>query len=304
MTISLKTNKILWARSAGRCAICKIELVIKAGPNDDPALVGDICHIIARSEEGPRGRSPLNSQERDRYENLILLCKNDHKMIDDQPSIYPIEDLLDLKDQHEKWVEKELSNSEPWDFNISHICYLNIPRLGLLAARYGYGLDLSSLPEVQYLSSLGMELAGVMLAFEDLLIRIQPQARPLSDLREPDDKYIGLTCHFKERFRTKNVSQSIGNKQANRIFTGDLSRDPHIYIQFDGWKLAMVIDPRWITTSTAHAEFCPQGGSNVFSGLGTIKSIDANEGLVFATPLLLGIPEPNNLLGRLLRFET
>jgi hypothetical protein len=75
---------------------------------DDPALVGEECHIVARSPDGPRGVSPLTAEERDKYANLILLCNVHHKQIDDQVNAFPVDTLLKMKAEHEAWVKKQL----------------------------------------------------------------------------------------------------------------------------------------------------------------------------------------------------
>lgn len=108
MPISLKTQKTLWGRAANRCAICRKELVMDATETDDESLVGEACHIVAQSTEGPRGTSPLTAEQRDKYANLILLCNIHHKQIDDQFNAYPVSKLEELKAQHEDWVRTQL----------------------------------------------------------------------------------------------------------------------------------------------------------------------------------------------------
>jgi hypothetical protein len=64
--MSVKTTKMLWGgRAANRCAICRMELVMEATETDDASVVGEACHIVAQSEEGPRGNSELTRQQRD-----------------------------------------------------------------------------------------------------------------------------------------------------------------------------------------------------------------------------------------------
>lgn len=110
MGISEKTRKILWGRSGNRCAICRHELVMNATSLDDESVIGEECHIVAREPNGPRGQSPLTPDERDRYENLILLCPVDHKLIDDQPNTYDVQCLKEIKTQHEAWVCESLNS--------------------------------------------------------------------------------------------------------------------------------------------------------------------------------------------------
>ena len=114
MTISLKTHKILWARSGGKCAICKNDLVVDPTDlKDDPSIVGDEAHIIARSERFTRGDyDSLSPEERDHHSNLILLCKTHHKQVDDQPAEYTVEKLREIKMQHEAAVKEHWNDEE------------------------------------------------------------------------------------------------------------------------------------------------------------------------------------------------
>jgi len=119
MTISVKTRKMLWGRSASRCSFpdCRRRLVEDESETDDPSIVGDEAHIVARAEDGPRGDSDLSPEQRDRYDNLILLCKVHHKLVDDQPNIYTVERLKEMKAKHIEWVSENLDIdlARQWD---------------------------------------------------------------------------------------------------------------------------------------------------------------------------------------------
>lgn len=108
MSITDRTRKILWARSGNRCAICKSHLVHSATITDRESIVGDECHIIARSGDGPRGGA-LSDAELDELDNLILLCKTDHKVVDDQPGKFTSSTLREIRSEHETWVETALT---------------------------------------------------------------------------------------------------------------------------------------------------------------------------------------------------
>jgi hypothetical protein len=109
MTISLKTQKMLWGRAASRCGICQRELVMDGSLTDDESLVGECCHIVAKEPEGPRGDSPLTPEQRDKYANLLLLCNVHHKQIDDQVNTFPVEGLIEIKEKHVQWVRQKLN---------------------------------------------------------------------------------------------------------------------------------------------------------------------------------------------------
>jgi len=112
MAISDKNRKILWAKSGNRCAICKHVLVVPGSEMDADSLVGEECHIIARSSNGPRFSPAFPPDKVDGEENLILLCPTHHKIVDDQISFYTAEHLREIKSEHEVWVEAKLSKSE------------------------------------------------------------------------------------------------------------------------------------------------------------------------------------------------
>lgn len=111
MGITLKTHKILWGKSGNRCSFpdCKVELVMDESETDNPSVIGQEAHIVGKKINGPRGESTMSIEERDKYDNLILLCSIHHKLIDDQPNTYTIEKLVDFKKNHLEWVSENLT---------------------------------------------------------------------------------------------------------------------------------------------------------------------------------------------------
>ena len=111
MGISVKTRKMLWGRSGNRCALpsCRRLLVEDETETDDASIVGDEAHIVAKEIDGPRGISVLNPEQRDKYDNLILMCKVHHKLIDDQSETFTVEYLHRMKINHIEWVNTNLN---------------------------------------------------------------------------------------------------------------------------------------------------------------------------------------------------
>lgn len=112
MTITDKTRKLLWGRSGNRCVICKRELVVAGTPFDDPSIVGEECHIVSSQVNGPRYDPSFPKEQIDSYENLLLLCRTHHKMIDDQCETFSADILRQMKANHEKWVSERLSEED------------------------------------------------------------------------------------------------------------------------------------------------------------------------------------------------
>jgi hypothetical protein len=115
MAFSLRTLKMLWGRAAARCSMpeCRVQLVEDATDTDDEALIGEACHIVADSPDGPRGESDLTAEQRDKYGNLVLLCRNDHRIIDQQPEHFTVEVLHELKMSMNIGLERDWERSTP-----------------------------------------------------------------------------------------------------------------------------------------------------------------------------------------------
>lgn len=111
MSISNKTRKLLWGRSGNRCAICREELILSRTVKDDESVVGDECHIISETPNGPRYNSNLPKNKIDHYDNLILLCRVHHKIVDDQENTFTSNKLYEIKKKHEEWVNRNLNSS-------------------------------------------------------------------------------------------------------------------------------------------------------------------------------------------------
>ena len=110
MKVSTERNvKKLFALSLNQCAFpsCVSPIV---GASDE--MLGEICHITARSPDGPRYDRNQTEQKRHAFENLILLCRNHHKTVDDDPERYTVEWLRRTKCQHEQNGSIELDQRD------------------------------------------------------------------------------------------------------------------------------------------------------------------------------------------------
>jgi len=106
---SLSVTKKLFVLSRGQCAFpdCKVRIV----KEDDPIVV-DMCHIKARSALGPRPHPELTDEELFGFANLILLCRNHHKEVDDPLGNFTEERLKKMKEAHESRDVVELAPAQ------------------------------------------------------------------------------------------------------------------------------------------------------------------------------------------------
>lgn len=87
---------------------CRLDLHEDETATDDPTLIGENCHIAAESDDGPRADLTMESAQRNSYANLILLCRNHHKVVDAQEGEYTASKLRQMKATHESWVKEQL----------------------------------------------------------------------------------------------------------------------------------------------------------------------------------------------------
>lgn len=123
-----KTIKQLYSSSGGRCALCRSSIFLKAS-DGTPSQIGEIAHIYPFGQKGaPRfdeiELDGFDEAKKDMYENLILLCPKCHAKIDKIPQDYPAKKLLQIKSEHEKWINEklEISTSNLTFFEIEAVC--------------------------------------------------------------------------------------------------------------------------------------------------------------------------------------
>lgn len=111
---SAKTRRILDIQSLNRCAFpgCTSILVEPGIGEAGPAIVADTCHIHALSPGGARWKEGLTTKELNSIDNLILLCKNHHAVVDSQPEVYTAEQLKKWKFEHEAKAPGDFSGRD------------------------------------------------------------------------------------------------------------------------------------------------------------------------------------------------
>lgn len=112
--ITVAHKKLLWMRSAGRCAKpdCRKELQVDATDLDASKVFGEEAHIFAHSKHGPRPNPDGITKTTNHYENLIILCPDHHTIVDKQENTYSVDILLGWKADLERWVSSRLALEE------------------------------------------------------------------------------------------------------------------------------------------------------------------------------------------------
>lgn len=104
--IPQKVKSDLWFNAHGRCEICNKPLY-RDGVTMQKVNLSEYAHIIADSAKGPRGDEVLSPLLAKDPSNLILLCKDHHKLIDDVGGVkkYGVKLLRQYKKEHEDRIE-------------------------------------------------------------------------------------------------------------------------------------------------------------------------------------------------------
>jgi len=96
---SVPTQKHLFALSGNKCAFrgCQQPLVDAASKK----VTAKICHIKGNRPGAARHDASQTEEERQGFENLILMCPIHHDVIDADKEVYTVEILRKLKEEHE-----------------------------------------------------------------------------------------------------------------------------------------------------------------------------------------------------------
>jgi len=106
------TLKKLFSLSGNVCAFPNC--IAPIFDTDLGIVVGEICHIKGKSPNGPRYDSNQTDEERNSYENLMLMCGAHNKIIDDKKTRdrFPVELLMQYKADHEAKYQNSVVNDE------------------------------------------------------------------------------------------------------------------------------------------------------------------------------------------------
>lgn len=153
----------LWVRAGGRCEFrgCNEYLLVDSLTLEE-ANFSNVAHIVAAELNGPRGSFDLPLEKRSEFENLMLLCRKHHKLVDDKKLEvkYPVELLQEHKKMHEDRILRLTSvqegsktlvvrlrgriNGEAVSVPNTHIKNAILPRY--MTDDAGIEIDLTSLP--------------------------------------------------------------------------------------------------------------------------------------------------------------
>lgn len=97
----------LWVAAGGRCEFnCCNKKLDRHILTQAKQFMGEHAHIIADSKKGPRGDEALSKALAHDVSNLMLLCRDCHKIIDQHVADYSVQTLRDMKKKHEDHINR------------------------------------------------------------------------------------------------------------------------------------------------------------------------------------------------------
>jgi hypothetical protein len=158
---SSKTLKILFALCGNQCAFtnCKEPIIVNATPFSPDLVIGQISHIHAHSDNGPRGKPGMTDKERNQADNLMLFCPSHHVVVDGQHETYPAQLLLEWKQRHERRYRQTISTQ------LTDIGYaeLEIAARALVAASATPTADFRNIPPAEKIERNELGATSTML---------------------------------------------------------------------------------------------------------------------------------------------
>ncbi|MFZ1548771.1 MAG: HNH endonuclease [Candidatus Nitrotoga sp.] len=111
MSATYPTKLLLAFRSGNRCAFpnCSSQLTVDAPTKGNSVVIGEAAHIAGENPTAARYDSAMSEAARNSYDNLIYLCASHHTQIDKQEAHFAVNELVQLKVDHEMKVREGMN---------------------------------------------------------------------------------------------------------------------------------------------------------------------------------------------------
>ena len=112
MSASYSTKMLVALPSGNRCAFpgCNQTLTVD-GNTSNTVVIGEVAHIAGEKPGSARYDKSMSDEQRNHRDNLIYLCRNHHAQIDKQYSEYSVDNLRQMKTNHEQKVREAIADA-------------------------------------------------------------------------------------------------------------------------------------------------------------------------------------------------
>ncbi|OKH18531.1 nucleotidyltransferase [Hydrococcus rivularis NIES-593] len=115
---SIATNiaRKLWAQCGGFCQNSNCNKYLFANVEDEVVSLANVAHIIGHGKNGPRSEHELADYiDRDGIANLIMLCLECHKIVDELEDKFSVEQMQKWKTTHESKINSLFNFPQIYD---------------------------------------------------------------------------------------------------------------------------------------------------------------------------------------------
>lgn len=100
-TIPLNVARELWAQCGGHCQRPTCNKLLFASVGNETVSIANVAHVIGQGSNGPRSEHELAVViDKDGFANLLMLCLECHKIVDELEHQFRVEQLLTWKANH------------------------------------------------------------------------------------------------------------------------------------------------------------------------------------------------------------
>lgn len=206
-TISDHVVRRVWVTAGGRCTMCN-RYLLDDEHTGAPVSIGQLAHIVGwtTTSGSPRGNDSLDAAERNLEGNLMLLCYDQHRVVDNRSmwEIFDADTLRAMKRTHERRIKQLTALHDEERTTV----------LRMVGNLHGAGVELSPRTVATALLADGRYPDYALLGVDDYEIDLrtlpgEPDGRPgywsaARDLIE--DRLQRLTAHIgKENIRHLSV---------------------------------------------------------------------------------------------------
>lgn len=109
-SIPLNTARQLWGQCGGYCQNPSCNKPLFREVEDESVSIANVAHIIGHGSSGPRSDHELAEHiDRDGVANLIMLCLECHKLVDELESRFTVEEMKSWKATHARKIKSLFS---------------------------------------------------------------------------------------------------------------------------------------------------------------------------------------------------
>lgn len=104
-SIPLNTARQLWAQCGGYCQNPNCNKLLFCTIDDEIVSLVNVAHMVGHGSNGPRSEHELAQYiAKDGIDNLVMLCLECHKIVDEMKRIFSVEDMQGWKTEHARRI--------------------------------------------------------------------------------------------------------------------------------------------------------------------------------------------------------